>query len=384
MIKNGEIALKGQNRSTFEDVLISNIRRRIKPLGEFNFVRGQSVIMIEPTGSVDLAEAAERIKKVFGIAKFSRACVVEKDMDIILPAAAEYLREELENARTFKVEAKRSDKKFPLDSPAICAAAGEYLLEAFPHLTVDVHNPGITVTVEIRDFGACIRGGASPGAGGMPVGTAGKAVLLISGGIDSPVAGYMMAKRGVRLLPVHFASPPYTSERALQKVVDLLKQISHYTGEMVLNVVPFTNAQEEIRRKVPEDLFTIEMRRIMMMVAQRAARQEGCDALVTGESLGQVASQTMKALACTDEVAEMPVFRPLIGMDKDEIVEISREIGTFPISILPYEDCCTVFTPRHPRTRPDMKYVKRAEEALDIDLIVQECIDGIYTVDIKI
>lgn len=384
LIKNGEIALKGLNRRSFEDALIGNIRRRIRPFGEFVFTRGQSVIMIEPLEEADLSEAAERIKKVFGIAKFSRACVVEKDMKAILPAAAEYLKDELENAKTFKVEAKRSDKKFPLDSPAICAMAGEYILNVFPHLVVDVHNPDITVTIEIRDFGACIRGGAIEGAGGMPVGTAGKAVLLISGGIDSPVAGYMMAKRGVSLCPVHFASPPYTSERALQKVVDLLKEVSHFTGEMVLNVVPFTRAQEEIRRKIPEDLFTIEMRRIMMMVSERIAEKLGCAALVTGESLGQVASQTMKALACTDEAANMPVFRPLIGMDKDEIVAISREIGTFPISILPYEDCCTVFTPRHPKTRPDIKYVKRAEQALDIDTLIKECVNGAYTLEIKI
>lgn len=384
LIKNGELALKGLNRRTFENALISNIRHRIKSLGKFNIKKGQSVIMIEPLEEIDLSVAVERIEKVFGIANFSRACVVEKDMDKILPCAVEYLKHELEKVSTFKVEARRSDKSFPLDSPAICKTAGAYILKRFPNLAVDVHNPQLTVTIEIRDFGACIRGGAIPGAGGMPVGTAGRAALLISGGIDSPVAGYMMAKRGVRLYPIHFASPPYTSERALQKVIDLLKQISHYTGSMTMYVVPFTHAQEEIRRNIPEDLFTIEMRRIMMMVSERIARRKECVALVTGESLGQVASQTMEALACTDEITAMPVFRPLIGMDKDEIVDVSKKIGAFEISILPYEDCCTVFTPKHPRTRPNMQYVKKAEEALDIDSIVQECIDGVYTIEINI
>ena len=348
-------------------MLVKNMRRRLESAGKFNFTISQSTIVAEPVDeSVDLDEAVERIKKIFGIAGFSRAAAVEKDMETILRSAEEYLAPQLLGIRSFKVEAKRSDKKFPLNSPEICRETGGYLLRKFPHLVVDVHNPDMVVTVEIRDTKAYIHGKQIKGAGGMPTGSAGRASILISGGIDSPVAAYMMAKRGLELIAVHFASPPYTSERAEQKVHSLLKQVSKYSGRIALWVVPFTGTQELIKDNCPEDIFTVIMRRMMMRVAQKISARERAGAMITGESVGQVASQTMPAIACTDAVCEMPVFRPLIGMDKDEVVAISRKIETFDISILPYEDCCTVFTPKHPRTKPTLDYVEECEKALEV------------------
>ena len=377
LIKNGELALKGLNRRTFEDMLVKNMRRRLEGIGKFRFTIAQSTIVAEPEDEgVDLDEAVERIGKIFGIAGFSRAAAVEKDMETILRSAEEYLAPQLLTVRSFKVEAKRSDKKFPLTSPEICRETGGYLLRKFPHLEVDVHNPDIVVTVEVRDSSAYIHGKQIKGAGGMPTGSAGRAALLISGGIDSPVAGYMMAKRGLELMAVHFASPPYTSERAEQKVHSLLKQVSKYSGRIALFVVPFTETQELIKDNCPEEIFTVIMRRMMMRVAQKIAAKEHAGALITGESVGQVASQTMQAIACTDNVCEIPVFRPLIGMDKDEVVAISRKIETFDISILPYEDCCTVFTPKHPRTRPTIDYVEECEKALEVDRLVDEAAEN--------
>ena len=371
LIKNGELALKGLNRHIFEDLLIKNMKHRLGSIGKFNFIRAQSTIVAEPQNEdTDLDLAVEKIKKVFGIAAFSRAAAVEKDFQVILKTAETYLENDLMCASTFKVEAKRSDKKFPLNSPEICREAGGYLLNKFPHLTVDVHNPDITVNIEIRDEFAYIHGRQIKGAGGMPTGSAGKAALLISGGIDSPVAGYMMAKRGLELTAVHFASPPYTSERAEQKVHSLLGQVAKYSGRTNLWVVPFTEIQEKIKDECPEDIFTVIMRRMMMRVAQIIAERENAGALITGESVGQVASQTMPAIACTDAICEIPVFRPLIGMDKDEVIEISRKIETFDISILPYEDCCTVFTPKHPRTKPTIKYVEEAEAKFDFEPMI--------------
>lgn len=373
LIKIGEIALKGLNRRTFEEVLMKNIKRHLAPLGKFEVKSAQSAIYVRPLDEdVDLDDACEKIGKVFGIASYSRACLAKKDMDDINRTAAEYLKEELEDAATFKVEAKRSDKAFPLKSPEICAETGGYLLEKFPGLSVDVHQPEATVTVEIRDFGAYVHGKAKRGAGGMPVGTGGKAAVLISGGIDSPVAAWMMAKRGVELTAVHFASPPYTSERAEEKVKELLSKVSEYGGRLRMFTVPFTKIQEAIQSQCPEELFTIIMRRMMMKISSRIGEREGCAALITGESLGQVASQTIHAIACTDAAASLPVFRPLIGMDKEEIVRISRQIGAFEISIQPYEDCCTVFTPKHPRTRPVLKYVELAESSVDWEEMLQE------------
>jgi len=368
LLKNGEIALKGLNRSVFEDRLINNARRRLEPLGRFSFRKAQSTIYVEPkTDGVDLDEAADRLQKVYGIAALTRACVVEKDFEDIKAKAAEYLREELEDAKTFKVEAKRSDKSFPMNSPEICRELGAHLLEHFPHLAVDVHNPDVTVVVEVRDFAAYVHGSQLPGAGGIPVGSGGRALLLLSGGIDSPVAGAMMAKRGLEVFAIHFASPPYTSERAKQKVITLAEKMTAYCGRINLFVVPFTEIQEAIKDQCPEDLFTIIMRRYMMRIACRVARDSSCEALITGESVGQVASQTIQAMNCTDAVCNMPVLRPVVGMDKDEIVIIANKIDTFETSILPYEDCCTVFTPRHPKTRPRPAGVARIEEAMGLD-----------------
>ena len=383
LLKAGEIALKGLNRSVFEDRLAKNCKFRLKHLGRFQITRAQSTMYCEPLDEdIDIDEAVETLQTVFGFSKMSRACVVEKDMDAIKAAAAEYLEPVLRDCRTFKVEAKRSDKAFPLKSPAICAEVGGYLLSRFPHLRVDVHQPDFTVYVEIRDKNAYIHGPQLDGAGGMPVGSSGRAMLLISGGIDSPVAGHMMAKRGLELQAVHFAAPPYTSEYARQKVITLCREVGRYAGRIKLHGVGFTHVQEQIRDLCPEEYFTIIMRRYMMKIAERIAREEGCGALVTGESLAQVASQTLYALGCTDVAAELPVLRPVIGMDKNEIIAVARRIGTFETSILPYEDCCTVFTPRHPRTRPKLREVLRAEERLDEEALLADAlskVESFYT-----
>ena len=377
LIKNGELALKGLNRSTFEDILIKNIRKRIKPLGDFEYRKEQSTIAVVPVDDyIDMDEVSDRISRVFGIAAYSRALQVPKDMDVILKSAPEYLAEQLKNAKTFKVEGKRSDKKFPLKSPEISAQLGCAILNNFPHLRVDVKNPDILVTVEIREKYAFVRGNQTKGAGGMPTGTAGKSAILISGGIDSPVAAYMMAKRGLVLNAIHFASPPYTSPQSEEKVHNLLRRVSRYSGNICLFTVGFTEIQEEIRDKCPEDLFTLIMRRFMMRISQRIAEREDCKALITGESLGQVASQTLNALACTDAVVSMPVFRPLIGLDKEEIIKVSRKIDTFDISIEPYEDCCTVFTPKHPKTKPQVSILENAEKALDVEGLIERAIEN--------
>ena len=378
LIKDGELALKGLNRSTFEDMMIKNIREHISSLGDFTFTKSQSTIVIDPVEEdTDLDEAVERIKKVFGIVGISRCAVCEKDMNKIAALACEYLADELNNAATFKVTAKRSDKTFPFNSPAICDEVGGEILSKFRHIKVDVHNPDTVVQVEVRETAAYIHGPQIKGAGGMPTGSGGRACILISGGIDSPVAAFMMAKRGVKLTAVHFASPPYTSPMAEAKVHDLLGKVAGYSGKIGLFTVPFTELQEAIRDNCPEEMFTVTMRRVMMKLASRIAEWQGCGALITGESLGQVASQTMYAIACTDECASMPVFRPLIGMDKNDIIAISRDIDTFDISIRPYEDCCTVFTPRHPRTRPTLDLARKTEALLpNEDEMIQRAYDG--------
>lgn len=385
LVKNGELALKGLNRSSFEDKLIKNIKYRISDLGSFEFTKSQSTIMVDPVSEdIDLDEAVDRISKVFGIAALSRACVCEKNFDSITKAAGEYLREQLEDAETFKVEAKRSDKKFPMKSPEICREAGGYLLSKFSHLKVDVHNPDIVVTIEVRDNYAFVRGNNIKGAGGMPTGTSGRAAVLISGGIDSPVAAYMMAKRGIELCAVHFASPPYTSELAEMKVMELLKKVAGYSGVITTFVVPFTEIQEAIRDLCPEEFFTIIMRRVMMMISEKIALEQNCSALITGESVGQVASQTIYALGCTDCAVDMPVFRPCIGMDKEEIIRISRKIDTFETSIQPYEDCCTVFTPKHPKTKPHIDDVIAAENNIkNLEELIAQSIDNVKKVIIK-
>ena len=365
LVKNGELVLKGLNRNSFEDVLIKNMKRHLSDIGKFKFTKSQSTIMVEPeSDETDLDDAAEALKRVFGIAALSRAAVCEKDINDIIKTAKNYLEDELLTAKTFKVEAKRSDKKFPLNSPQICRELGGQILKAFHHLKVDVHNPDIVVTVEIRDRFAFVRGNNIKGAGGMPTGTSGRAAVLISGGIDSPVAAYMMAKRGIELISVHFASPPYTSELAEMKVMELLKKVAAYSGTITTYVVPFTEIQEAIRDYCPEDYFTLVMRRIMMKISEEIAKSQNCMALITGESVGQVASQTIYALGCTDNATNMPVFRPCIGMDKEEIIKISRNIDTFETSIQPYEDCCTVFTPKHPKTKPKVQDVIDAENKI--------------------
>ncbi|MBQ8503507.1 MAG: tRNA 4-thiouridine(8) synthase ThiI [Clostridia bacterium] len=379
LIKNGELALKGLNRGTFEDILVKNMKRRLlASVGKFQFTKSQSTIVAEAVNEdTDFEQAVEVLKKVFGIAAFSRAAVCEKDFESIKKTALEYLGDDLRSVKTFKVNAKRSDKRFPMTSPEICREVGAHLLRNIRTLSVDVHNPDITVTVEVRDNNVFIHGNQIKGAGGMPVGSAGRVALLVSGGIDSPVAGWMMAKRGLQLSAIHFAAPPYTSKRAEMKVHDLVSIVAKYSGRVNFAVVNFTEIQETIKEKCPEELFTIIMRRLMMKIAIRLAERDNCGALVTGESLGQVASQTLGAIACTDAAVNMPVFRPLIGMDKDEIITISRKIGAFETSILPYEDCCTVFTPKHPRTRPTIELIEKAESAVDFSEMIDRAVETV-------
>ena len=375
LCKYGEIALKGLNKSNFESVLVKNIKRRLAGLGKFEVSRSQSTVYIEPLeDTIDMDEAVERMKKVFGVAKLSRALMVDKTIEAILNDTMPYLGEALEGARTFKVNAKRADKKFPYKSPDICRELGHAIKEKFSDLEVDVHEPDVTVTVEIREHNAFVNALRIDGAGGIPVGTGGRGLLLLSGGIDSPVAGYMLAKRGVVVQAIHFEAPPYTSERARLKVEKLAEKIAEYCGDIAFHCVPFTAIQEAIRDNCPEELFTIIMRRLMMEIAQRIAAKEDLSCLITGESLGQVASQTMYAMVCTDAACRIPVFRPCIGMDKSEIVEISRKIDTFETSILPYEDCCTVFTPKHPKTRPSLEEVEKAQAAFDFEPMIEKAV----------
>ena len=384
LLKLGEIVLKGLNRRSFEQKLMANVRRRLSHIGNFRVYCLQSTVYVEPeSGNEDMDEAFEALKKVFGIINLTRAAGCEKDKDAIVKLAVEYLREDMLNAKSFKVESKRSDKSFPMTSIQLSQYVGGELAEAYPDTEVDVHNPELTVHIEVRDLAAYVHASPVPGAGGMPVGSNGIAVTLLSGGIDSPVSSYMIAKRGVRLVPVHFFSFPYTSEQAKDKVIELGRQLTEYCGRMTLDVVPFTHIQEEIRDKCPEEYFTLIMRRFMMRIAGRIAYNAGAKAIVTGENLGQVASQTMEAMASTQAVIDMPVLQPLIGMDKEEIITLSRKIGTFETSILPYEDCCTVFTPRHPKTHPKLSDVEAAESVLDIDALVDEAFKGIERIELE-
>lgn len=384
LLKLGEIALKGLNRRSFEEIMMKNIRRRLSGAGEFSVTSKQSTIYVEPLNdNADMDLAEERCSKVFGAVGYTRAGSTGKELSKIQEKAAEYLRDELELSDTFKVECKRSDKKFPLKSPEIAMEVGAYLLDKYPHLRVDVHNPDVTVWVEVREEHAFVHSDARPGAGGIPVGCGGKAAVLISGGLDSPVAAWTMAKRGVELTAIHFSSPPYTSELAHDKVVRLLRKVSEYAGRIKLITVELTHLQEEIRDRCPEELGTVILRRYMLRAARQIAEDEGCLALITGESLGQVASQTIQAIACTDAVAGMPVFRPLIGSDKAEIVKIARKIDTYDISIEPYEDCCTIFTPKHPRTKPNLEMVERGEGAIDGESLLKEALEDVKTMHIN-
>ena len=373
LCKYGEIVLKGANRRYFEDSLCKTLRYRAKNFGNFSITRSQSTIVIEPLDEfADIDGMFTCASKVFGLVAISRAAVCEKNMESIEATVRAYIPQFLEGKKTFKVESKRSDKRFPLNSVEISAEMGGVILSEMPRLRVDVRNPEIVVHVEVREFGAYIHAGQFKAAGGMPVGTNGKALLLLSGGIDSPVAGYMIAKRGVCIDAVHFESFPYTSERAREKVFDLARIVAQWSGTIRLHVVSLTHIQEELVKNCEEDYFTLLLRRYMMAIADRIARETGCGGLVTGESLGQVASQTMQAIGVTDPMASVPVFRPCIGLDKEEIVQIARYIGTFETSILPYEDCCTVFTPRHPRTRPELAKVVEQQNRLDFDALVEE------------
>ena len=384
LLKLGEIVLKGLNRKSFEQKLMGNIRRRLVGLGKFKVTCMQSTIYVEPeSADADLDAAFEALQDVFGIVKISRAAACEKDKDAIAQLAISYLAEEMRRAKSFKVESKRSDKSFPMTSIELSQYVGGELQEAFPNCVVDVHEPELIVHLEVRDLAAYVHAQPVSGAGGMPVGSNGVAVTLLSGGIDSPVSSYMIAKRGVRLIPVHFFSFPYTSQQAKDKVVELARILTRYCGKMTIEVVPFTHIQEEIRDKCPEEYFTLIMRRFMMRIAERIANEWNAKAIVTGENLGQVASQTMEAMASTQAVLSLPVLQPLIGMDKEEIVQLSRRIGTFDTSILPYEDCCTVFTPRHPRTRPKPGEVAAAESALDVDALVEEAFAGIERITVE-
>lgn len=382
LLKLGEIVLKGLNRRSFEKRLMKNVRNSLKHLGDFDMKIAQSTIYITPGDNLDIDKATELLKKIFGIVSVVRAYETDKNLENIKKLITEVFAAELTKSKTFKCAAKRSDKQFPMKSPEICAIIGEYILDNFPHLKVNVENPDIVVNIEIRDYGAYVHTGKMQGAGGMPVGSNGKATLLLSGGIDSPVAGYMTAKRGVELNAVHFYSHPYTSERAKDKVIELAKIISHYTGPFNLHIVHFTKPQLEIYEKCPDDELTVIMRRVMMKITEKIANNTNSIALVTGESIGQVASQTLESLGVTDAATDLPVIRPLIGMDKEEIVTIAHKIGTFETSILPYEDCCTVFVPKHPKTKPRLVDIIESEEALDMNAIIEECVNNIETIHI--
>jgi thiamine biosynthesis protein ThiI len=384
LLKQGEIVLKGLNRKSFEMKLISNINRRLKPFGKFRVYAVQSTIYVEPEdGGCDMDGAYNAVKTIFGIAAVSRAAACGKDKDALFETAKRYLGDELNRAKSFKVETKRSDKSFPMTSIQLSQYVGGELAHAFPHVKVDVHNPEFTVHLEVRDYAAYVHGPSEAGAGGMPVGVNGRAVSLLSGGIDSPVSTYMIAKRGVSVIPVHFFSFPYTSELAKEKVIELARILSRYCGRMKLEIVPFTRIQEEIRAKCREEFFTIIMRRFMMRISDKIADYNGCKAIVTGENLGQVASQTLEAMAVTEECAKLPVLRPVIGYDKKEIIETAVKIGTYDTSILPYEDCCTVFTPRHPRTKPRLDDVIKAESALDVEALTEEALRNIERIAVE-
>ena len=383
LLKMGEIVLKGLNRRRFEERLMGNLQRRLHPYGRFRAISRQSIVYVEPLEETcDLDGAWESMKQLFGIVGLSRAKSCEKNPDAFFQAACAYLDQDLKNAKSFKVESKRSDKTFPMTSIELSQYVGGLLSEAYPHLKVDVHNPELIVHLEVRDFAGYVHANPEPGAGGLPVGVGGRAVALLSGGIDSPVACYMMAKRGLALEMVHFFSYPYTSNEAKEKVLELASLLTGYCGRLTVNIVPFTSIQEELRRSCPEPYFTLAMRRFMMRISEMIADRVGAGALVTGESLGQVASQTMAAMAVTEDVVKKPVFRPLIGMDKEEIVKISRHIGTFDTSILPYEDCCTVFTPRHPRTQPKVSDFDDIETKYDFEGLCQQAFDNIERVQI--
>ena len=378
LCKYGEVILKGANRSDFEAKMLKQLRQRARRIGNYNVFYSQSTVYIEPLDDDSIEKIDEMVyqaKHVFGFIGVSRAFACKKDMEEILNVIRTYMPERLKGYKTFKAEAKRSDKKFPMKSPDISVEVGGAILASVPKIKVDIHNPEVIVRVEIRDKEAFIHAGQERGAGGIPYGCSGRGLLLLSGGIDSPVAGYMMAKRGVQLEAIHFESFPYTSERAKEKVLDLAKILTNYTMRLRVHVISLTKIQEMLRDNCEEEYFTLLLRRYMMALSLKLAHKYDCEALITGESLGQVASQTMKAINVTNSMSDIPIFRPLIGMDKEEIIQISRKIGAFETSVLPYEDCCTVFTPRHPRTRPELDKVIEQENRIDFNALVEEAFE---------
>ena len=378
LLKLGEIVLKGANKRQFENKLRQNVRRRMKAFGEFDVYLMQSTVYVQPMNDeCDVDGAWEACNSIFGVVSLCRCRPCEKNLDAIFNAIEEYLGDDLDCAKSFKVESKRSDKAFPMTSIQLSQAIGGRLAEAHPHVAVDVHHPDYTVYVEVRDLAAYVHGPAEPGAGGLPTGVGGRSMVLLSGGIDSPVAAYMIAKRGVEIECVHFFSYPYTSELAKNKVLELARLVTRYSGRMTVNIVSFTEIQEAIRDNCPEEYFTLIMRRFMMEISMRIGKQHGCGSLVTGENLGQVASQTMEAMTVTGAVVDIPVFMPLIGMDKEEIVTIARKIGTMETSILPYEDCCTVFTPKHPKTKPTLGQLINAEKNLDREALIERALGNV-------
>jgi len=383
LVRYAEIHLKGLNRPFFERLLVTRIKQALNPV-QASVEREQGRIFIYGIPEERISDCTDRLCRVFGIHSVSVACCVEKSWETIKEAAIGEVRSAAEAAEslTFKCFARRSDKRFPMTSEQICKELGHELLEAYPNLKVDVHHPKLSVTVEVRQNSAFIFTGEILGAGGMPVGSNGKAMLLISGGIDSPVAGYMIAKRGVMLDAVHFYSYPYTSERARDKVIELTKIVSRYAGRIHLYLVPFTEIQMTIYDRCPSTETTVLMRRLMMKIAERIAKSTESQALITGESIGQVASQTIESLCVTDDAVSMPVFRPLIGFDKEEIVEKAEKIGTFETSILPYEDCCTVFVPKHPVTKPKLDKLRESEALVDFEPMIQKAISETECMDI--
>ena len=384
LMKLGEIVLKGANKRQFESKLRQNVRRRMKPFGDFDVYIMQSTVYVEPLNEeADVEGAWDACHTIFGVVSLCRCRPCEKNLDAIFEAVEAYLGDDLDCAESFKVESKRSDKSFPLTSIGISQEIGGRLAEAHPGCRVDVHKPAYVVHVEVRDLAAYVHGPAEPGAGGLPTGVGGRAMCLLSGGIDSPVAEYMIAKRGVEIESIHFFSYPYTSQLAKDKVIELARLVTRYSGRMTLNIVSFTKIQEAIRDNCPEEYFTLIMRRFMMEISQRIAKQHGCGCLVTGENLGQVASQTMEAMAVTGAVVDLPIFMPLVGMDKEDIVSIARKIGTLDTSILPYEDCCTVFTPKHPKTKPTLGQVINAEKELDREALIQEALASVEKLTVK-
>ena len=384
LLKLGEIVLKGANKRQFENKLRQNVRRRMRAFGEFDVYLMQSTLYVQPMNEeADVEGAWEACRSIFGVVSLCRCRPCEKNTDAIFNAIEEYLGDDLDCAKSFKVESKRSDKRFPMTSIQLSQDIGGRLAEAHPHVAVDVHHPDYTVFVEVRDLAAYVHGPAEPGAGGLPTGVGGRAMCLLSGGIDSPVAAWMMAKRGMEIECVHFFSYPYTSQLAKDKVIELARLVTRYSGRMTVNVVSFTKIQEAIRDNCPEEFFTLIMRRFMMEISMRIGKQHGCGALITGENLGQVASQTMEAMTVTGAVVDIPIFMPLIGMDKEEIVTISRKIGTFETSVLPYEDCCTVFTPRHPKTKPTIAQLIDAEKKLDREALILEALENVEKITVK-